>query len=98
MRIIAPLVCTFLFSLGLPSLSFAAANCENAGSANAAKNCVKYNNNQNGNGGKGNCNGNGNCGNNAKEKAKDYDDDHAVECRDINSITLRRQCLDKRRD
>jgi len=100
MRIIAPLVCTFLFSLALPSLSFAA-NCENAGSANGAKNCVKYNNNQNGNGngnsGKGNCNGNGNCGNNAKEKAKDYDDDHAVECRDINSITLRRQCLERRR-
>ena len=50
MRIIAPLVCTFLLSLALPSLSFAGANCENAGSANAAKNCVKYNNNQNGNG------------------------------------------------
>ena len=95
MRIIATLVCTFLLSLALPPLSFAASNCENSGSKNAAKNCVKNNNDQKG---KGNCNGNGNCGNNAKDKAKDYDDDHAIDCRDINSITLRRECLERRRD
>lgn len=91
MKIIATLVCTLLFSLALPSPSFAASNCNNAGSANAAKNCVKNNNDQ-----KGNCNGNGNC--DKAKNAKDKADDHAVSCMEINNMTLRRQCLDKRRD
>jgi hypothetical protein len=91
MRIIATFVCTLLFSLALPSPSFAASNCNNAGSANAAKNCVKNNNDQ-----KGNCNGNGNC--DKAKNAKDKADDHAVSCMEINNMTLRRQCLDKRRD
>jgi hypothetical protein len=91
MRIIATFVCTLLFSLALPSPSFAASNCNNAGSANAAKNCVKNNNDQ-----KSNCNGNGNC--DKAKNAKDKADDHAVSCMEINNMTLRRQCLDKRRD
>jgi hypothetical protein len=91
MRIIATFVCTLLFSLALPSPSFAASNCNNAGSANAAKNCVKNNNDL-----KSNCNGNGNC--DKAKNAKDKADDHAVSCMEINNMTLRRQCLDKRRD
>ncbi|RON24233.1 hypothetical protein BK660_00765 [Pseudomonas brassicacearum] len=93
MRIIATLGCTLLFSLALPSLSFAASNCDNAGSASAAKNCIKNNNDQKG---KGNCNGNGNC-DKAKD-AKNKSDDYSVSCMEINNMTLRRQCLDKRRD
>ena len=89
MRIVVALVCTFFFSLALPSLSFAGSNCDKSD-----KNCYKNNGNQKG---KGNCNENGNC-DKAKDKAKDYDDDHSIECRDINSLTLRRQCLERRRD
>ena len=93
MRIIAPLVCTFLLSMALPTLSFGGSNCDNAGSKSAAKNCVKNNNDQKG---KGNCNGNGNC--DKAKNAKDNRDDHSVSCMEINNLVLRRQCLDKRRD
>lgn len=94
MRIVAAAVCTLLFSLALPSISFAGSNCDNAGSASDVRNCMKNNNDQKG---KGNCNDNGNCGK-AKDKAKNNADDHSVSCMEINNLTLRRQCLDKRRD
>ncbi|WP_223455814.1 MULTISPECIES: hypothetical protein [unclassified Pseudomonas] len=94
MRIIAAAVCTLLFSLALPSMSFAGSNCDDAGSASDVRNCVKNNNDQKG---KGNCNDNGNCGK-AKDKAKNNADDYSVSCMEINNLVLRRQCLDKRRD
>lgn len=99
MRIVSAIACTFLLSLALPTLSFAGSDCDDAGSASDVRNCLK-NNSDNNQKGKGNCNDNGNCGK-AKDKAKnkDYDDDdYSVNCKDINSTVLRRQCLDKRRD
>ncbi len=83
MRIVTAITCTILFSLTLPSLSFAGSDCDDADSKSDVKKCVKSNN------------GNGN-GNNAKNK--DYDDDYYVSCMRINNLTLRRECLDKRRD
>ncbi|VVP77803.1 hypothetical protein PS934_00410 [Pseudomonas fluorescens] len=95
MRIVAAAVCTLLFSLALPSISFAGSNCDDAGSASDVRNCLKNNNDQKG---QGNCNDNGNCGK-AKDKAKNNDDDdYSVSCMEINNLVLRRQCLDKRRD
>ncbi|PWK33578.1 hypothetical protein LOY55_15910 [Pseudomonas sp. B21-040] len=95
MRIVAASVCTLLLSLALPALSFAGSNCGDSGSASDARNCVKNNNDQKG---KGNCNNNGNC-DKAKDKAKNKaDDDHSVECREINNLVLRRECLDRRRN
>ncbi|MGY4534421.1 hypothetical protein ACVW0Y_003561 [Pseudomonas sp. TE3786] len=87
MRIVMALLCTFLLSLTLPSLSFAGSNCDKSD-----KNCFKNNGNQKG---KGNCNENGNC-----EKAKDKanNDDYSVDCREINNLVLRRECLERRRD
>lgn len=95
MRIVATLVCTFVISMALPSLSFAGSDCDDAGSASDVRNCLKNNSDQKG---KGNCNDNGNC-NKAKDKAKNNDrDDYEVSCMEINNLVLRRQCLDKRRD
>ncbi|MCY1249963.1 hypothetical protein D3C76_257320 [compost metagenome] len=94
MRIVAASVCALLFSLALPSLSFAGSDCDDAGSASDVRNCLKNNNDQKG---KGNCNDNGNCGK-AKDKAKNKQDDHAVSCMEINNLVLRRECLEKRRD
>lgn len=95
MRIVAPLVCTFLLSLTLPSLSFAGSNCDDAGSASDIRDCLR--NQDNDQKGKGNCNEKGNCD---KSKSKgDYDDDdHLVNCHEINSLTLRRECIERRRD
>ncbi len=96
MRIVAAAVCTLLFSLALPSISFAGSNCDDAGSASDVRNCLKNSNDQKG---QGNCNDNGNCGKaKAKAKAKDYDDDYSVRCMEINNLVLRRECLDRRRD
>ncbi|POA17692.1 MULTISPECIES: hypothetical protein [unclassified Pseudomonas] len=100
MRIVAALACTFMLSLTLPSMSFAGSDCDDADSASELRNCLKNNSDyDNDNKGKGNCNANGNCDKSKnKGKNKGDDDDYAVSCMDINNLTLRRECIEKRRD
>ncbi|MBB2495728.1 hypothetical protein [Aquipseudomonas ullengensis] len=97
MRIVATLVCALLLSPTLPSLAFAGSDCKDAGSASDVRDCLRDQDSDQK--GKGNCNEKGNC-DKAKGKSKDdYDnDDYLINCHEINSLTLRRECLDKRRD
>lgn len=96
MRIAVALVCTLLFSLTLPSLSYAGSNCDDAGSASEIRDCLRDNDNDQK--GKGNCNEKGNCGN-AKGKAKGHDkddDDYEVSCMEILNRDRRRECIERR--
>lgn len=101
MRIVAVLVCTLLFSVALPSRSFAGA-CDDLDNLRDVRNCLDREEYENK--GKGNCNENGNCnkskdkGNSGKgnSKNKSNDNDYSVSCSSINDRDARRECMERR--